>query len=104
MGLRLLCLIFCRLLGCCLLLGRSTAANNAEILALRHESVSWNSTPSSSRTRIARQPWGNAARATGAVAAAEARHGLGGVLIVDPQLFRAGSPVTYGHRGGFPRL
>ncbi|MFD8385497.1 integrase core domain-containing protein [Streptomyces sp. NPDC059679] len=37
MGLRLLYLIFCRLLGCLLLLGRSTAANNAEILALRHE-------------------------------------------------------------------
>ena len=36
-GLRLLYLIFCRLLGCLLLLGRSTAANNAEILALRHE-------------------------------------------------------------------
>ncbi|MFI1338341.1 integrase core domain-containing protein [Streptomyces sp. NPDC020845] len=37
MGLRLLYLIFWRLLGCFLLLGRSTAANNAEILALRHE-------------------------------------------------------------------
>ncbi|MGV9854532.1 integrase core domain-containing protein [Streptomyces sp. NPDC003442] len=37
MGLRLLYLIFCRLLGCLLLLGRSTAASNAEILALRHE-------------------------------------------------------------------
>ncbi|MGW2331431.1 integrase [Streptomyces sp. NPDC001700] len=37
MGLRLLYLIFCRLLGCLLLLGRSTAANNAEILVLRHE-------------------------------------------------------------------
>ncbi|WP_234365124.1 helix-turn-helix domain-containing protein [Streptomyces sp. RTd22] len=36
-GLRLLYLIFCRLLGCLLLLGRSTAASNAEILALRHE-------------------------------------------------------------------
>jgi putative transposase len=36
-GLRLFCLIFCRLLGCLLVLGRSTAANNAEILALRHE-------------------------------------------------------------------
>ncbi|MGW5450184.1 IS3 family transposase [Streptomyces asiaticus] len=36
-GLRLLYLIFCRLLGCLLLVGRSTAANNAEILALRHE-------------------------------------------------------------------
>ncbi|WP_250847707.1 hypothetical protein [Streptomyces hygroscopicus] len=36
-GVRLLYLIFCRLLGCFLLLGRSTAANNAEILALRHE-------------------------------------------------------------------
>ncbi|MEU0812322.1 integrase [Streptomyces sp. NPDC005970] len=36
MGLRLLSLIFCRLLGGFLLLGRSTAANNAEILALRH--------------------------------------------------------------------
>ncbi|MFE5163892.1 hypothetical protein ACFRNT_36500 [Streptomyces sp. NPDC056697] len=35
--LRLLYLIFCRLLGRLLLLGRSTAANNAEILALRHE-------------------------------------------------------------------
>ncbi|MFI1338610.1 hypothetical protein ACH4U7_53000 [Streptomyces sp. NPDC020845] len=37
MGLRLLYLIFCRLLGCLLLLGRSTAAINAEILVLRHE-------------------------------------------------------------------
>ncbi|MGW7753823.1 integrase core domain-containing protein [Streptomyces violaceusniger] len=37
MSLRLLYLIFCRLLGCFLLLGRSTAASNAEILALRHE-------------------------------------------------------------------
>ncbi|MFF7655795.1 integrase [Streptomyces sp. NPDC007983] len=37
MGLRLLYLIFCRLLGCLLLLGRSSAASNAEILALRHE-------------------------------------------------------------------
>ncbi|MDT0548706.1 MULTISPECIES: hypothetical protein [Streptomyces] len=37
MGLRLLYLIFCRLLGCFLVLGRSAAANNAEILALRHE-------------------------------------------------------------------
>ena len=37
MGLRLLYLIFCRLLGCFLLPGRSTAANNAEILARRHE-------------------------------------------------------------------
>ncbi|MFD8361893.1 integrase [Streptomyces hygroscopicus] len=37
MGLRLLYLVFCRLLGCFLLLGRSTAANNAEILVLRHE-------------------------------------------------------------------
>ncbi|WAP55064.1 hypothetical protein N6H00_08770 [Streptomyces sp. S465] len=37
MGLRLLYLIFCRLLGCLLLLGRSTAANNVEILVLRHE-------------------------------------------------------------------
>ncbi|MGO4750353.1 integrase [Streptomyces sp. 2MCAF27] len=37
MGLRLLYLIFCRLLGCLLLLGRSTAANNAEIVVLRHE-------------------------------------------------------------------
>ena len=36
-GLRLLYLIFCRLLGCLLLLGRSTAAINAEILVLRHE-------------------------------------------------------------------
>lgn len=34
---RLLYLIFCRLLGCCLLLGRSSAANNTEILVLRHE-------------------------------------------------------------------
>ncbi|MEU1802744.1 integrase [Streptomyces sp. NPDC019937] len=39
MGLRLLYLIFCRLLGCLLLLGRSTAANNAEILVLRHEAA-----------------------------------------------------------------
>ncbi|MFE2183113.1 hypothetical protein [Streptomyces sp. NPDC059455] len=30
-------LIFCRPLGCFLLLGRSTAAKKAEILALRHE-------------------------------------------------------------------
>ncbi|KUL47830.1 MULTISPECIES: IS3 family transposase [Streptomyces violaceusniger group] len=37
MGLRLLYLIFCRLLGGLLVLGRSTAANNAEILVLRHE-------------------------------------------------------------------
>nr|WP_237299342.1 integrase [Streptomyces hygroscopicus] len=37
MGLRLLYLIFCRPLGCLLLVGRSTASNNAEILALRHE-------------------------------------------------------------------
>ncbi|MEU5734386.1 MULTISPECIES: integrase core domain-containing protein [Streptomyces] len=37
MGLRLLYLIFCRLLGCLLVLGQSTAAKNAEILALRHE-------------------------------------------------------------------
>ncbi|WP_202948318.1 MULTISPECIES: integrase [Streptomyces] len=37
MGLRLRYLIFCRLLGCFLLLGRSPAASNAEILALRHE-------------------------------------------------------------------
>ncbi|MFI1338579.1 integrase [Streptomyces sp. NPDC020845] len=37
MGLRLLYLIFCRLLGCFLVLGRSAATNNAEILALRHE-------------------------------------------------------------------
>ncbi|MDT0548703.1 MULTISPECIES: hypothetical protein [Streptomyces] len=37
MGLRLLYLIFCRLLGCLLLLGRSTAVSNGEILALRHE-------------------------------------------------------------------
>ncbi|WP_438453281.1 integrase core domain-containing protein [Streptomyces asiaticus] len=37
MGMRLLYLIFCRLLGCLLLLGRSAPANNAEILALRHE-------------------------------------------------------------------
>ncbi|KUL42847.1 integrase [Streptomyces violaceusniger] len=37
MGLRLLYLIFRRLLGCLLLLGRSAAANNAEILVLRHE-------------------------------------------------------------------
>ncbi|KAK1185905.1 IS3 family transposase [Streptomyces sp. NBS 14/10] len=34
---RLLYLIFCRLLGCFLLLGRSAPANNAKILALRHE-------------------------------------------------------------------
>ncbi|WP_413100102.1 integrase [Streptomyces sp. Inha503] len=34
MGLRLLYLIFCRLLSCLLLVGRSTAAKNA---ALRHE-------------------------------------------------------------------
>ena len=33
----MLYLIFRRLLGCLLLLGQSTAANNAEILALRHE-------------------------------------------------------------------
>ncbi|RSS35197.1 integrase, partial [Streptomyces sp. WAC05858] len=32
MGLRLLYLIFCRLLGCLLVLGQSTAAKNAEIL------------------------------------------------------------------------
>ncbi|MEU0844674.1 hypothetical protein ABZ370_35075 [Streptomyces sp. NPDC005962] len=37
MGTRLLYLIFCRLLGSFLLLGQSTAASNAEILALRHE-------------------------------------------------------------------
>ncbi|WP_346179397.1 hypothetical protein [Streptomyces cuspidosporus] len=37
MGLGLLYLIFCRLLGCLLLLGRSAAVNNAGILALRHE-------------------------------------------------------------------
>ncbi|WP_167542441.1 hypothetical protein [Streptomyces himastatinicus] len=37
MDLRLLYLIFCRLLSCLLLVGRSTAAKNAEILALRHE-------------------------------------------------------------------
>ncbi|MGW7695380.1 integrase core domain-containing protein [Streptomyces asiaticus] len=37
MGLRLLYLIFCRLLGGLLMLGRSTAAKNAEILVLRHE-------------------------------------------------------------------
>ncbi|MFT9474561.1 hypothetical protein [Streptomyces sp. 11-1-2] len=37
MGLRLLCLIFCRLLCCFLLLGRSTVAKNAEIPLLRHE-------------------------------------------------------------------
>ena len=36
-SLRLLYLIFCRLLGCLLLVGRSAAVNNAEILALRHE-------------------------------------------------------------------
>ncbi|MEU5614962.1 IS3 family transposase [Streptomyces sparsogenes] len=36
MGLRLLYLIFCRLLGCLLLGGRSAAAKNAQILALRH--------------------------------------------------------------------
>ncbi|MEU0805977.1 IS3 family transposase [Streptomyces sp. NPDC005970] len=38
-GLRLLYLILCRLLGCFLLLGRSTAASNAEILVLRHEAA-----------------------------------------------------------------
>ncbi|MER8162302.1 IS3 family transposase [Streptomyces sp. NPDC094472] len=37
MGLRLLYLIFCRLLCGLLVVGRSTAAKNAEILALRHE-------------------------------------------------------------------
>ncbi|MGK3111295.1 MULTISPECIES: integrase core domain-containing protein [Streptomyces] len=37
MGLRLFYLIFCRLLGCLLLVGRSTAAKDAEILVLRHE-------------------------------------------------------------------
>ncbi|WP_281291482.1 hypothetical protein [Streptomyces botrytidirepellens] len=37
MGMRVLYLISCRLLDCLLLLGRSAAANNAEILALRHE-------------------------------------------------------------------
>ncbi|MGW4074523.1 integrase [Streptomyces asiaticus] len=37
MGVRLLYLIFCRLLGCFVLLGRSTVANNVEILVLRHE-------------------------------------------------------------------
>ncbi|MDF2258858.1 hypothetical protein [Streptantibioticus ferralitis] len=37
MGLRLLHLIFCRLLGWPTLLGRSSAAHKAEILALRHE-------------------------------------------------------------------
>nr|WP_275559838.1 IS3 family transposase [Streptomyces sp. 5-6(2022)] len=35
----MLYLIFCQLLGCLLLLGRSTATNSAEILALRHEVV-----------------------------------------------------------------
>ncbi|MGW2328226.1 hypothetical protein ACWC5C_20990 [Streptomyces sp. NPDC001700] len=39
MGLRLLYLIFCRLLGCLLLLGLSAAANDAEILALRQRSL-----------------------------------------------------------------
>ena len=39
MGLRLLYLIFCRLLGCLLLLCRSTAVNNVEILMLRHEAA-----------------------------------------------------------------
>ncbi|GAA1933490.1 integrase [Streptantibioticus ferralitis] len=37
MGLRLLYLIFCRLLSRLTLLGRSCAAHKAEILALRHE-------------------------------------------------------------------
>ncbi|MFI9365539.1 integrase [Kitasatospora sp. NPDC053057] len=37
MGLRLLYLIFCRVLGWLTLLGRSSAANKAEIVALRHE-------------------------------------------------------------------
>ncbi|WP_194185714.1 hypothetical protein [Streptomyces violaceusniger] len=39
MGMRLLYLIFRRLLDCLLLLGRSAPANNAEILALRMGSL-----------------------------------------------------------------
>ncbi|MGW7006916.1 IS3 family transposase [Streptomyces sp. NPDC054933] len=37
MGLRLMYVIFCRILGWLTLLGRSSAAHKAEILALRHE-------------------------------------------------------------------
>ncbi|MGH8573791.1 MAG: hypothetical protein ACREX8_14635 [Gammaproteobacteria bacterium] len=37
MGLRLLYSIFCQILGWLVLLRRSCATNNAEILALRHE-------------------------------------------------------------------
>ena len=37
MSLRLLYLIFVRLCGCLVLLGRSSASKNAELLVLRHE-------------------------------------------------------------------